>query len=781
MSVKNKQTRISISKALSQVPLFASLNNEEIGKIVSLCRQNGYKKGAEVITEGEEGNCFYIIAKGRANVVKDGKVIAFLGKNDYFGERALLTHEPRSASIFADSELECLEIVSKDFQKLMAESAFELRFAQRQAITSPNTKVLLEEMGELTREDRKFVFGADTKAFLLKAVPFDLFSSAFSEEEKNFVVEHMTPKNLAVGEEAIAEGEFGSEMFVIHSGEVVVLKKGQAGKVSNGSKFFPKGCKKSPEVRKLATLGNGDYFGELALLYKCARTASVVATRPTLLYVLPNFLFRLALAKQNIEEQAARVSFLHSVPVLRSLLSHEYELLARNLEEIHFLGGKQIIAEGTKGNAFFLVKSGELDVHKGEEKVARLKRGDFFGEAALLTHETRNASVFAATDCVCFVLTKEVFDELLGPLHEIIKDSASQRTQANKEKTRAATEALEKRATAAMADLDISQGAAEFDVLEILGRGAFGTVKLARHKKTGRLVALKFVSVQEVEKSKTISHLRSEKNSLKEVRGCGFIVDLFHVFLQGQDIVFVTEVAEGGELFAHLRNCGKFVEKDARFYVASVVLAFEHLQTRSYVYRDLKPENIVMFADGSVKLIDLGFAKKLGVGGKTFTLCGTPDYIAPEVITGAGHDFKVDLWTLGVLSYELCAGYPPFRANDELGLFTEILHREIKFPSGFSSELKSFIKKLTKKKPGERLGAGADGIAAVKKHEWFRNFDWEELAGKRMVAPMKPKPKKYPPKAKANFLEDMAQALGNLSANELPVWTQEFDDRNVSN
>jgi len=190
----------------------------------------------------------------------------------------------------------------------------------------------------------------------------------------------------------------------------------------------------------------------------------------------------------------------------------------------------------------------------------------------------------------------------------------------------------------------------------------------------------------------------------------------------------------GGELFSHLRRLGRFEERDAKFFASSVVLAFQHMHAKKVAYRDLKPENLVLDDTGYVKVVDFGLAKV--VNGKTWTLCGTPDYLAPEIILNEGHDKAVDCWALGVLIYEMIAGIPPFYADDPMEVYEKILSSALTFPPHFPKPLNDICKKLLKLSQSKRLGNGKGQIGAIIKHKWFSGFDWEGLCERSLEVPV---------------------------------------------
>ena len=175
----------------------------------------------------------------------------------------------------------------------------------------------------------------------------------------------------------------------------------------------------------------------------------------------------------------------------------------------------------------------------------------------------------------------------------------------------------------------------------------------------------------------------------------------------------------------------------AQFYAAQVILAFEHLHSQNIIYRDLKPENILITPEGNIKIVDFGFAKK--VPDQTWTLCGTPDYLAPEIVLSKGYGRAVDYYALGILIYEMLAGFPPFYHENHMKLYDNIVNTEARFPPSFDPVARDLVQKLIEKNPAKRLGVQVDGIAEIKNHSWFKDVRWDTLYACTIRAPYKPK------------------------------------------
>ena len=198
----------------------------------------------------------------------------------------------------------------------------------------------------------------------------------------------------------------------------------------------------------------------------------------------------------------------------------------------------------------------------------------------------------------------------------------------------------------------------------------------------------------------------------------------------------LMEFVPGGEIFSHLREAGRFSDETTRFYIASIVLAIQYLHAKDIVYRDLKPENLLLDRNGFLKITDFGFAKK--VSDRTWTLCGTPEYLAPEIIQSKGHGKGVDWWALGILMYEMLAGYPPFYDENPFGIYQKILAGKIEFPRHFDVNAKDLVKRLLSADRTKRIGNLKNGAEDIKRHKWFKGFDFNSLLSYGIEPPIVP-------------------------------------------
>lgn len=281
-----------------------------------------------------------------------------------------------------------------------------------------------------------------------------------------------------------------------------------------------------------------------------------------------------------------------------------------------------------------------------------------------------------------------------------------------------------------------SLGIEDFDLLKVIGKGSFGKVMQIRKKDTGKIYALKSIRKSHIVNKMEVTHTLAEKFVLSRVNS-PFIVPLKFAFQSSEKLYLVLSFINGGELFYHLQQARRFPLVRAKFYICELLSAIETLHGLNIVYRDLKPENILLDYQGHIALCDFGLCKiNMKLEQKTNTFCGTPEYLAPELLLGKGYTRVVDFWTLGVLLYEMLTSLPPFYDEDVNIMYKKILHDPLVFPNYLDSKTCSLIKGLLNRDPRKRLGY--NGVSEIKNHPFFDDVDWNKLNSKGYIPPYKP-------------------------------------------
>lgn len=281
----------------------------------------------------------------------------------------------------------------------------------------------------------------------------------------------------------------------------------------------------------------------------------------------------------------------------------------------------------------------------------------------------------------------------------------------------------------------------DFDLLKVLGKGSFGKVMMVRKKDTQKIYALKTLRKAALVKRNQLMHTRTERSILQNIKH-PYLTSLTYAFQTPDKLYLVMDYCGGGELFFWLKKDRRFSQNKARLYAGEIILALQELHRHDIIYRDLKPENILLDLEGHLKLTDFGLSKEAVTGagavGGTKTFCGTPEYLAPEILENKGHGKAVDWWSLGTLIYEMLTGLPPFYDQNMQRMYDKILNAPLRFPSFMSAEAKDLLTGLLTRKISDRLGSGPTDAEEIKAHPFFRGIDWEAVMRKEVVPEFKP-------------------------------------------
>eukprot|EP00930_Biecheleria_cincta_P075998 TRINITY_DN631_c0_g1_i1.p1 TRINITY_DN631_c0_g1~~TRINITY_DN631_c0_g1_i1.p1 ORF type:complete len:767 (-),score=194.45 TRINITY_DN631_c0_g1_i1:168-2468(-) len=703
---------------LKNVQLFKRLPAEEIPGLAKACTDVSFPANTLIIKQGEEGDAFFVLISGNADVQINDKSVANFKSGDYFGENALLRDEPRTASVIAKDAVKALKITREQFSNLGL--AQKLEFAKRGAVGGGAIT-----NAEIKPPDQKT---PDQVALIVKALKenANLNTIAHLDDDKcTAMSDLMWKEDVPKGKEIITQGDLMADYFyVVQSGSFEFIKAGDKQNLAQAAS------------NTIGTVAGGGSFGELALLYFAPRAATVKATADSEVWVCARQQFKQILLKAGESEMQEHLNHVNHCKIFENLRDEEKKELAAAMHEMSFSKDETIFEQNEIGTQFYLLIQGEVQIIKDGKEVSKLTatnmQAQYFGEKALENSEPRAATIkVVSSEAKALWVDKESFEMLLGSLADLAKRGKD--GSAVVKKTVVAPAAGDAKRFGNIAFKDLKK-------LGLLGCGGFGAVEMVEHSQSPEkdTYALKALSKGYVVKSGMQASVMSEKN-VQLMCDSPFIVKLYETYNSDQHLYFLLELALGGELYATYNRKNLWGnEKCAKFYVAGTLFAFEHLHGKKIIFRDLKPENLLLNDKGHVKLTDMGLAKV--VVGKTFTTCGTPDYFAPELIASKGHNLAVDWWTLGILTFELMSGHPPFESATPMQIYSKVQKgiNKVTFPKKLKGNAETLIKGLCHATPSERLPMKKGGTQNIKKTPWFAEFRWEEMETFQIDPPYKP-------------------------------------------
>jgi serine/threonine protein kinase/CRP-like cAMP-binding protein len=691
--VKEKKLLVDILKDLS---LFCELSEEQALLIYKNLSKVSTGAGEVIYSKGDDANRIYIIYSGKFVARKDGGDAVELPKK-YFGESALMFQGRRAETIVSTTEGMLWTIDRLTYQ--------------RQCVKG--------QQNAATKKDD-----------FLSSVPV---LAPLPHNTRVRIASALVRVVYSPGEFIIRQGEIGDAFYIIENGEVVV--KEHAGRYRIGEM--------NDDAVEVVRRYTGDYFGEVALMKDEPRNADIIAVNEVTCLKLSreDFVELMTHPLNELLEYNNAHRVLRSMDLLKPLSDDKLTELAECLQEHIYHDGDHICRQGEPGRHFYIIKSGQVKCTRLEEgqaeeqEIGDLFAGDYFGEGALLTDNPRRANVIAVGDVKVLALGRDQFNAVLGSLRAVMDKTFSTREKAGQSK-----------------DVPFN----ELEKIRTIGSGSYGTVDLVRHSVTGATYALKRIRKALVVKANHQQFVQNEKDIL---RMCShpFLVNLVCTYSDKTCVYMLTEVCLGGELYTLMKDTvesapydenaevpGCFPMEVCQFYLANVVCALGYLHGLGICHRDVKPENLLIAGNGCLKLADFGFAKDLK-GNRSYSLCGTPQYTAPEVYKRAGHGCAVDWWALGVLLYEMASGFSPFHVESENSwdCYLEISrysksYPNLQFPQIFPKDLCYLLVKLLHPNPFHRLGSGRNGLQEIKTHAFFDGLDWEALESMKIKAPYLP-------------------------------------------
>mmetsp|Transcript_20045 Transcript_20045/g.22399 ORF Transcript_20045/g.22399 Transcript_20045/m.22399 type:complete len:745 (-) Transcript_20045:177-2411(-) len=677
--------------------VFSSLEDAELNVMIDAFERIERSKGDVIIKEGDEGDYYYVIESGEIQYSINGKNVGDPAKKGAtFGELALLYSAPRAATCTAiTNKLVLYQVDQKTFRFIL----------QHQTQNADSLK-----------------------RNLLKDISF---LKDMEENDLNKLAENMRPLTFSKGDRLVKKGDEGDMFYVLQEGKVKVTN------IEAGGKAYDD-----------VELGPGEYFGERALVLKEPRAANITALTDGIALCVDSDTFKTVMGNlgQLVMKSSDRRRLLGIDSFNKSNLDeNDIGALVDRIKDEQLVPGKVLFAEGEKTPAtLYIVRKGNVHLtKKGDRSYPKtLGTGGYFGEVMLLLDTKRSDNKSDSLAVAHYSATVGDEDCIVGKLTLADCRTVFDTTQMG------ATQKGRRR-TGSIKDSDIAMKTLKYHT--ILGAGTFGQVWLVSRSSnsapSGRQAyALKIQSKYELVKHSQAKGVVQEKNIMAQLVH-PFIIQLVNTYQDKQRVYMLLDVVQGGELFSlmHSSSSDGLPIEDTVFYSASILEGLGHMHRRNILYRDLKPENVLIDSDGYPVIVDLGFAKI--VKDKTFTLCGTPLYLAPEVILNRGHDKGADHWSLGVMIYEMLSGQTPFYKDgmDQISLFRAIVKGEFKYPHSrrkradfFTEDAKYLISKLLTRSPSKRIGSLSGGEQEIYDADFFKGIQFEKLKRKAVKAPWKP-------------------------------------------
>lgn len=773
-----------LKHALRSHFIFKSLSDDNIVSIIGQMKLYTLQGDTLVFEQGAPASTFFVVTSGKCTVHVNGKKCAELSRGDGFGELALLHDSPRSATVKAIGSTclwgvdrlrfrKALEEIAKanyDENKLFIDSVpLLVHLSERQKELMMGALVTLEFSAgqvivvEEDPGDLLYIIKAGAvvctkqKQFIRRMQKGDFFgeqSLLFNCLRTATVTAETDVKCLSLGRKRLKQALGDKLQHVIYRNLIVqameqnqelkLLTKEQAfamaermtiQKCSSREVVIPSGAQEDKIVRIVlkGTLKCGDAsFTSLSCIGSCCLNEGcsscfvydVVAENDCEIAVISKGLVEISIGGKYSEvvNRNSLIEVLKQVQLFRALPSKAFDKLVMFAYEVSFHEGQVIIEENGPATSFYVVKEGKVEVQKNGKIVRSICKNDYFGERAILDDSIRSATVVSAGSSTCWIVHKDNFIEILD---KEMLDKLNKRMMLQ----------------------DESIELQDLSSVQRLGSGMFGQVVLAVHRTKQTLYALKAVNRAKIARYNMFNWLQLEREILLQLDH-EFIMKLVRTFKDAENIYFLTEFVNGVDFYQVMRYTGALRELDAKFYSQCLLLALIDLNNRNICYRDLKAENVMVDDEGYPKMIDFGTAKTLV--GRTYTVVGTPQYMAPEVILGNGYSYSVDYWSLAVMIFEMLSGKLPFgeTLTDPYEVYQQVLEGELSFPVIFDlkPDVKSLLVQMLAKDPAERLSQ-----LQLQNHPWFRRHDSEALLCRRVRPP-------YLPRLK-NLAEEVRRAL----------------------
>eukprot|EP00440_Ansanella_granifera_P068875 gb/GFBE01074719.1/.p1 GENE.gb/GFBE01074719.1/~~gb/GFBE01074719.1/.p1 ORF type:complete len:1134 (+),score=302.11 gb/GFBE01074719.1/:1-3402(+) len=759
-----------VEATLKQIPLFDCCSPVELQALAEECEVRSAQEDEQLISWGQQGSDLFILHSGTCTVstLQPDSVIR---AGSYFGEELLFSKNFASqrhitASGTSEEPLIALCLTREKLQRLNLLSRLKMQrrkkvnvVSRAKAVDDDDESFMMASVEEEQDEDDAAeMFGAP----VLRATTMSLRSKGCrlphgqkgkSDAEIVLIMDAVrsNPQLMDVLQLDDVQVRLSAELVTL-----VEVPKGtrlcEAGEVLDQLFIVQEGVFElhTADGKCASKLRAGQSFGDLGLLYGSASPHSVVAAAEGKAWRLnASGLERLRQANL-ISGRSASARILRRVPLFKDLDDQMLIKLADALDEICFVRREEVLAAGSTVRCLYLVISGSLEV--GGSRV--VQAGDYFGLEEMLkgrkSSETFKVESEKATvqtlDASSLELVLATSLKELAKRHKLNSKAllaedpqgAGVITEFSREVTGEASEVSD--------HISVPARVPSFDVPRdrlkshgVLGKGSFGLVTLQEDTETGQWYALKAMSKGYCVQSDTTAMVLQEKN-MHMLLDSPFVVRLYTTYKDDKFLYFLLEAATGGELFEVYQVQDDFFGSaaHARFYAAGVALGLRHMHSKKVIYRDLKLENILLNEKGYPLLSDMGLAKL--VLGKTYTCCGTADYMAPEILRRTGHGRAVDWWALGIIIHIMMTGVSPFDAAEPAQIYRNIVRglRKEHFPDSMGADLVDVVKGLCRKKPEERLPMGPKALQHLFQAPWFQSLDLAALEQLSLPAPWLP-------------------------------------------
>eukprot|EP00930_Biecheleria_cincta_P028525 TRINITY_DN19912_c0_g1_i2.p1 TRINITY_DN19912_c0_g1~~TRINITY_DN19912_c0_g1_i2.p1 ORF type:complete len:1012 (-),score=210.91 TRINITY_DN19912_c0_g1_i2:25-2826(-) len=709
---------------ISEVQFFKEFSMEDRKRIADVVRCAKYEPGEIISNCGMVGEAIHIIVEGEAKVCEPREISVLRG-GEFFGDEAIQFSgalSPYQVSASAGGPLTTISITKTAFQSLKLQPPLHKKKEHMKTTKKTDSDNQNAGICEATgRPKLEYTKTPADKNLIREALQNNKVLAevlALSEEQHELVFSMVHMVSLEKGEVLMTKGDQGNCLYIVADGLLDVHLSGKV-KSSTDIKITP-----------------GDSFGEIALLYDTPRAATITAHFASKLWILVRKDFKKVLSSRYESRTEQYCKMLLKIPSITQLAdASSIDMIANVLEEVSFLDGEEICIEGEDAGTLSIILSGEADMMRNGSVVGHMKEGDWVGEESLMMNTPADCTVKVSTDeAVVLVLNDSNLKVVVKAIQEL-------KSQQGSEDRGAVADAVLKNnmVQSSEADADDSQHHLKhLRKIGVLGEGSFGLVLLMENTNTGKRYAIKGLLKQRMKDEDMLQSVSSERQ-LQLLMDSNFITRLYASYHDDMFVYFVQEPVMGGELFDVYNEQNFFGNlKFARFYIACVTLGLAHMHSKRVIYRDLKLENCLLDVSGYVKLTDLGISKL--VVGKTYTVCGTADYFAPETLKQSGHNRAVDWWACGVLLFLMCSGRSPFDAPDVTQIYKNIIKgfSKVKFPETFPSDIIDVVKSLCRKQPEERITMQKGGVENLKQMPYFTNLDWDDLEEGKIAPPYKP-------------------------------------------